>query len=80
MTRSHDQAEAIYAQASVSLLSHADDEAVRDGVATLVQCRTAYEAVRIELLEDFPDIEGPLIGDLLGEAAGHVWPSIIHDL
>ena len=73
-------ADRAYAQAEQSLLTYADDAGLADGVTTLEQYRTAYESVRTELLEDFPEIEGPEIGDLLGEAAGVVWPSLIHQL
>jgi hypothetical protein len=73
-------ADLAYAQAETSLLSYADDTVLADGVATVDDCRRAYEAVRAELLDDYPDLDGSTIGDVLGEAAGAVWPSIIHDL
>lgn len=80
MICSSDMAERAYAEAEGALLSHTDDAGLTDGVAALDEYRRAYEAVRAELLDAYPELEGPLIGDLLGEAAGNVWPSIIHDL
>jgi len=76
----NDSAERAYAQAENSLLSYADDSALADGVATLHQYRRGYESVRTELLEDYPDLEGPAIGDLLAEAAATVWPTVVDEL
>ena len=76
----NEMAERAYAQAEDSLLSYADDSALADGVATLDQYRRGYEAVRTELLEDYPDLEGPAIGELLAEAAATVWPAVIDEL
>ena len=75
-----DRADLAYTQAHTSLLSYADNDGLADGVTTLAEYREKYEAVRTELLEDYPDLDGPLIGDLLGEAAGDAWPSVIHQL
>ena len=75
-----DSAERAYAHAETSLLSYADNDGLADRVTTLDEYRHAYEAVRTELLETYPDLEGPTIGDLLGEAAGAVWPALAHDL
>lgn len=69
-----------YAQAEASLLSYADNDGLADGVTTLDEYRRAYEAVRTELLNDYPDLEGPVIGDLLSEAAAAVWPAVIDQL
>lgn len=80
MTTPADLADRAYAQAEASLLSYADNDGLADGVTTLEQYRRAYEAVRAELLEEYPDLEGPTIGDLLGEAAGAVWPALVHEL
>jgi hypothetical protein len=73
-------ADLAYDQAEDSLLFYADDNALADDVATLDQYRRGYEAVRTELLECYPDLEGPVIGDLLGEAAAAVWPAIVDAL
>lgn len=80
MTSSNDRADAAYQQAHDSLLSYASDHDLKNGVATIAQYRTAYESVRTELLDAYPDIEGPTLGDLLGEAAGDAWPSVTHEL
>jgi hypothetical protein len=80
VTTQSDAAERVYAQAEASLLSHADNEGLADRVTTLEEYRNAYEAVRSELLEAYDDLEGPLIGDLLAEAAGNVWPAIVSEL
>ena len=76
----NEMAERAYAQAENSLWSYADDSALADGVATLDQYRRGYEAVPSELLEDYPDLEGPAICDLLAEAAAAVWPAVIDEL
>lgn len=75
-----DMTDLAYAQAEASLLSYADNDGLVDGVTPLDEYRRAYEAVRTELLNDYPDLEGPTIGDLLGEAAGNVWPAIVREL
>lgn len=80
MTTHSDMAERAYAHAATSLLSYADNDGLADGVTRLAEYRDAYEAVRAELLETYPDLEGPTIGDLLGEAAGVVWPAIVSEL
>jgi hypothetical protein len=82
VTTHSDSAERAYAHAhaETSLLSYADNDGLADRVTTLDEYRHAYEAVRTELLEAYPDLEGPTIGDLLGEAAGAVWPALAHDL
>jgi hypothetical protein len=69
-----------YERAELALFAHAADDDLADGVHTLADYRIAYESVRTELLEQYPDLDGPEIGDLLGEAAGVVWPSIVHQL
>jgi predicted aconitase len=61
-------------------LTYADNDGLADRMTTLEEYRVAYEAVRTELLEAYPDLEGPTIGDLLGEAAGNVWPAIVGEL
>jgi predicted aconitase len=80
VTTQSDAAERAYAQAAASLLSWADNDGLADRVTTLEEYRTAYEAVRSELLEAYDELEGPTIGDLLGEAAGDVWPAIVSEL
>jgi hypothetical protein len=80
MTTHADTAERAYAHAEASLLSYADNDGLVDRVTTLEEYRRAYEAVRTELLEAYPDLEGPTLGDLLGEAAGNVWPAIVGEL
>ena len=80
MTTHSDAAERAYAHAETSLLSYADNDGLADGVTKLEEYRDAYEAVRTEMLEAYPELEGPMIGDLLGEAAGVVWPAIVGDL
>jgi len=76
----NDTAERAYTQAEDSLLSYADDNALADGIATIDQYRRGYESVRTELLTDYPELEGPAIGDLLAEAAHAVWPRVIDEL
>lgn len=73
-------ADVAYSQAEQSLLMFADDQGLADGVTSLLDYVKAYEAVRTELLEEYPTLDGPLIGDLLGEAAASVWPSVVHQL
>ena len=68
------------ADAEASLLAYASDAGLADATTTLPQYRRAYEAVRAELLEAYPDLQGPTIGDLLGEAARAVWPTIYDQL
>lgn len=80
MTVHADPAELAYADAEASLLTYADDDCLADRIMTIDQYRRAYESVRTDLLENYPGLDGPRIGDLLGEAAGVVWPSIIRDL
>lgn len=80
MTTHADLADRTYAQAEASLLSHADNGTLADRVTTLDEYRRAYECVRTEMLEAYPDLEGPTIGNLLGEAAAAVWPAIVHAL
>ncbi len=79
-THTSDLAELAYAHAEQSLLSFADNEGLADGVTTRQQYIDAYEATRTELLETYPDLEGPHIGDLLGEAANAVWPHVAGQL
>lgn len=74
------EADLAYTHAHEALLTHADDDGLADGVTTLAEYRVAYESVRSELLDSYPQIEGPVIGDVLGEAAGDAWPSVIHQL
>lgn len=76
----NEMADRAYDQAENSLLSYADNAALADGIATVDQYRRGYESVRTELLEDYPDLEGPAIGDLLAEAAAAVWPAIVDEL
>ena len=80
MTTHAQMADSAYALAEESLLSHADNRALADGVATVSDYQRAYEAVRTELLENYPELEGPEIGDLLAEAAAAVWPAVFAEL
>lgn len=80
MTAHADLVDRAYVQAEESLLSYADNDGLADRVTTLDEYRRAYESVRAELLETYPDLEGPTIGNLLGEAATAVWPAIVHAL
>jgi hypothetical protein len=70
VTTHSDAAERAYAHAEASLLTYADNDGLADGITTLEQYRHAYEAVRTEMLDAYPELEGPMSGDLLGEAAG----------
>jgi hypothetical protein len=79
-TDTSELAELAYAQAEQSLLSFADNNGLADGVTTRQQYIAAYEATRTELLEAYPTLEGPRIGDLLGEAANAAWPDVVDQL
>lgn len=80
MTTQNDMAERAYADAEASLLAHADNDALADAITTIDEYRRAYEAVRTELLEGYPELDGPAIGDLLGDAARAVWPAVVDAL
>jgi hypothetical protein len=73
-------AELAYAQAEQSLLSFADNDGLADGVTSRQQYISAYEATRTDLLHTYPTLEGPHIGDLLGEAANAAWPDVVDHL
>jgi hypothetical protein len=79
-THTSELAELAYAQAEQSLLSFADNNGLADGVTTRQQYIAAYEATRTELLQAYPTLEGPHIGDLLGEAANAAWPDVVDQL
>ena len=80
MTTEEITSEMAYTYAERALLSAADDECLADGLLTVADYRVIYEQVRSDLLDAFPRLDGPTIGDLLGEAAGAVWPTVYPEL